>query len=65
VKSYLLSLFANRQFKLWRGTLDYVFVNEHVGVHDCRVILNQPAPHDPTLYPSDHVGLAATLELCA
>lgn len=62
-KSYVLSLIANRQFKLWRGTLDYIFVNARLRVRDCRVILNQSAPHDPTLYPSDHVGLAATLEL--
>lgn len=62
-KSYVLSLLANRQFKLWRGTLDYIFVNGRIRVQDCRVILNQPAPHDPTLYPSDHVGLSATLEL--
>lgn len=64
VKSYLLSLVANRQFKLWRGTLDYIFVNDRVQVQDCRVILNRPASHDPTLYPSDHLGLAATLEIC-
>lgn len=63
VKSFLLSLMTNHQLKLWRGTLDYIFVNSHIRVNDGRVILNQPAPDDPTLYPSDHVGLAATLEL--
>ncbi|MBF8284351.1 MAG: hypothetical protein HW378_3266 [Anaerolineales bacterium] len=28
------------------------------------LILNRPAPHDPTIYPSDHFGLAARLKLC-
>jgi hypothetical protein len=32
-------------------------------VVDCRVILDRPSPDDPTLYPSDHLGLAATLEM--
>lgn len=59
----LLSLIANRTLKPWRGTLDYVFVNDGVQVRDCRVVLNEPAPHDPSLYPSDHFGLMATLEL--
>jgi endonuclease/exonuclease/phosphatase family metal-dependent hydrolase len=63
VKSYALSVLANRRLKLWRGTLDYIFVNAPIRVRACRVILDQPAPHDPTLYPSDHLGLAATLEV--
>ncbi|MGH2523719.1 MAG: endonuclease/exonuclease/phosphatase family protein, partial [Anaerolineales bacterium] len=63
--SYLLGAMLNRSLKPWRGTLDYIFVNEHVRVGECSVILNQPAPHDHTLYPSDHFGLAATLELCS
>jgi endonuclease/exonuclease/phosphatase family metal-dependent hydrolase len=47
----------------WRGTLDYIFVNQHLKVIDCRVVLNQPAPGNPNLYPSDHFGLLATLEI--
>jgi endonuclease/exonuclease/phosphatase family metal-dependent hydrolase len=37
----------------WRGTLDYIFVTPGWKVRECRLILNQPAPHDPRLYPSD------------
>lgn len=59
----VLNLLVNRTFKPWRGTLDYIFVNQAVRVVDCNVVLNRPAPHDPTLYPSDHFGLAATLQL--
>jgi endonuclease/exonuclease/phosphatase family metal-dependent hydrolase len=59
----VMGMIANRSLKPWRGTLDYIFVNGGVRVRDCRVVLNEPAPHDPTLYPSDHFGLAATLEL--
>ena len=46
----------------WRGTLDYIFVNKYVRVVDCQVVLNRPAPIDPSIYPSDHFGLAANLE---
>jgi endonuclease/exonuclease/phosphatase family metal-dependent hydrolase len=49
--------------KPFRGTLDYVFINQLLRVHDCRVVLNQHAPRDPLLYPSDHFGIAAELEI--
>jgi hypothetical protein len=38
-------------------------VDPHLAVRDCQIILNQPSPTDPTLYPSDHVGLFATLAM--
>lgn len=48
----------------WRNTLDYIFVDHPaVRVLHCDVALNQPAPHDPALYPSDHVALLADLTL--
>lgn len=46
----------------WRGTLDYIFVNDRVQVRSCAVVLNQAAAHDATLYPSDHFGLCADLD---
>lgn len=33
----------------WRGTLDYLFVNRSVRVLDCRLILERPSPHNPTV----------------
>lgn len=62
VRHKVLNLVAH-QDPLWRGTLDYIFVNDGVNVKACDVVLNKPAPHDPTLYPSDHFGLTATLEI--
>ncbi len=47
----------------WRDVLDYIFVAGMIHVHECEVVLDQPAPHDSTLYPSDHVGLIAKLEV--
>jgi len=47
----------------WRGTLDYIFVNNGIKVKSCDVVLNQPALQDATLYPSDHFGLVAELIL--
>ena len=42
----------------WTGCLDYVFISgEEAGVNDARIFCNKAAAHDPTLYPSDHVGL--------
>lgn len=46
----------------WSGCLDYIFVSQAIGrVKDARTFCRRPAPDDPTLYPSDHVGLLATL----
>jgi endonuclease/exonuclease/phosphatase family metal-dependent hydrolase len=49
--------------KSWQGTLDYIFVDSSIKVLDCQIVLDQPAPDNPQIYPSDHFGLAATLEL--
>jgi endonuclease/exonuclease/phosphatase family metal-dependent hydrolase len=57
------NLIAYRQPEPWRGTVDYIFVDENFTVGACDVVLDQPAPDDPTLYPSDHVGLCAELVL--
>jgi endonuclease/exonuclease/phosphatase family metal-dependent hydrolase len=59
----LLRLFTNRQNGSWRGTLDYIFVSPDVRVVECEVFLDHPSPDDPTLYASDHLGVAATLEI--
>jgi endonuclease/exonuclease/phosphatase family metal-dependent hydrolase len=59
----LLRLFSNRPGDFWRGTLDYIFVSADVRVVECGVFLDRPSPDDPTLYASDHLGLAATLEI--
>jgi endonuclease/exonuclease/phosphatase family metal-dependent hydrolase len=47
----------------WRGTLDYIFVNRFLKVIDCQIVLDQPAPGNPDLYPSDHFGLLAILDI--
>jgi endonuclease/exonuclease/phosphatase family metal-dependent hydrolase len=43
--------------------LDYIWVRGAVRVVDCRLVWDRPAVDDPTLYPSDHIGLAAHLEI--
>ena len=43
------------------GCLDYVWVRGAVRVADARLCFDRPAVGDPTLYPSDHVGVAAHL----
>ena len=43
--------------------LDYIWYQGRVRVHSARVAANQPAPNDPTLYPSDHFALVAEVEV--
>jgi endonuclease/exonuclease/phosphatase family metal-dependent hydrolase len=59
----LLRLFSNTPGKPWRDTLDYIFVSPGVSVLTCDLFLDRPSPQDPTLYASDHFGLAATVAI--
>jgi endonuclease/exonuclease/phosphatase family metal-dependent hydrolase len=43
--------------------LDYIWVRGSVRVDDARLVFDRPHPDDQTLYPSDHFGLAARLEI--
>ncbi len=45
------------------GTLDYIFISKEWQVVEANLAFNQPDPHDPNNYPSDHLGLYAILEL--
>ena len=43
--------------------LDYIWVRGAVAVEDARLVFDRPAVGDPTLYPSDHLGLAARVRV--
>jgi endonuclease/exonuclease/phosphatase family metal-dependent hydrolase len=45
------------------GCLDYIWVRGSVAVEGCRLTFDRPAVDDPTLYPSDHIGLSARLAI--
>lgn len=45
------------------GALDYIFVSEQFRVHDAGLAFDHPAEDDDRLFPSDHLGLYARLEL--
>jgi len=45
------------------GTLDYIFVSPEFRVVDAGLAFDRPSPLDPNLYPSDHLGLYAVVEL--
>jgi len=47
------------------GCLDYIWVAGPIEVGSCRVTFDRPAAGDSTLYPSDHFGLAARLQIGA
>lgn len=60
VTRVVLPAFTHRRAP-WRTTLDYIFVDERVAVESCDVAFDVPLPGRPWVYPSDHLGLAATL----
>jgi endonuclease/exonuclease/phosphatase family metal-dependent hydrolase len=43
--------------------LDYIWIRGAIRATACRLVFDRPAADDPTLYPSDHFGLAAHLEI--
>jgi endonuclease/exonuclease/phosphatase family metal-dependent hydrolase len=43
--------------------LDYIWVRGAVRVESARLCFDRPAPDELTLYPSDHLGIAARLEI--
>lgn len=45
------------------SVIDYVLVDDHVEVVDAWLAFDHPAPTDPTLFASDHFGIAATLRV--
>ncbi len=48
----------------WSGCLDYIFLSPRLGtVCSAYIFCDQPAAEDDTLYPSDHVGLIAKIEV--
>ena len=48
----------------WSGCLDYIFLSAAVGpVRTARIFCDEPDDSDDTLYPSDHVGLLAEIEM--
>jgi endonuclease/exonuclease/phosphatase family metal-dependent hydrolase len=45
------------------GCLDYIWLSGPLHATACRLAFDRPAVGDPTLYPSDHLGLVARLEV--
>jgi endonuclease/exonuclease/phosphatase family metal-dependent hydrolase len=43
--------------------LDYIWLRGAVHVVDARLAFDRPDPLDPTVYPSDHLGISAHLEI--
>jgi endonuclease/exonuclease/phosphatase family metal-dependent hydrolase len=43
--------------------LDYIWLHGAVRVTAARLAFDRPDPEDPTIYPSDHIGISAMLEI--
>jgi endonuclease/exonuclease/phosphatase family metal-dependent hydrolase len=60
----VINVLTNRNISPWRGTLDYIFINQHIQLHNCELILTNSVPNNQQIYPSDHFGIAAELTIC-
>lgn len=47
------------------GCLDYIWVRGDISAQGCALAFDRPAVDDPTLYPSDHLGLQARIRIGA
>jgi endonuclease/exonuclease/phosphatase family metal-dependent hydrolase len=45
------------------GCLDYIWIRGEIRVDSARLVFDRPAVGDPTLYPSDDVGIVAELNV--
>jgi endonuclease/exonuclease/phosphatase family metal-dependent hydrolase len=45
------------------GCMDYIWIRGAIEVDSCRLAFDRPSVDDPTLYPSDHLGLTAQLRI--
>lgn len=45
------------------GCLDYIWLRGPLHAVTCRLAFDRPAADDPTLYPSDHLGLVARVAI--
>lgn len=63
LREFWYGIVRNYRLKPWRGTLDYIFINSYIDVLDCKVVLNTPADYHRRMYPSDHFGVLAVLQV--
>lgn len=47
----------------WSGCLDYIFISSNIGVVEASIFAKRAPEEQATLYPSDHVGLVAQLQV--
>lgn len=45
------------------GTLDYIFISDEWRVVQAGLAFDKPSPHNASMYPSDHLGLYAVLDI--
>ena len=45
------------------GCLDYIWVRGAISVGEARLVFDRPGPRRPDALPSDHIGIAARLEI--
>jgi len=53
---------SHKEWDRFDRCIDFIWVSESLRVKESALCFNQPASDDPTLWPSDHVGVWADLE---
>lgn len=56
-------LAQHRQNAPLHVTVDYIFVDPVIQVRECQIAFHRPDGRNPRVYPSDHFGLTAKLEV--
>ena len=56
-------LVQHRRITPLRVTVDYIFVDPAIHVRECRIAFHRSDAQNQRVYPSDHLGLMAELEL--
>ncbi len=46
-----------------KGTVDYIFVDPRLTTLECQVVLDKPDQANPLIYPSDHLGIYALIQV--
>lgn len=52
----------NKNDDVLRVTLDYIFTDPRLYIHDCKLAFDQPSQDNENIYASDHFGLYAQLK---
>lgn len=57
----ILGFLSSFRFRSWKGTIDYIFIDESINLISSEVVFMLPSKSNPNIYVSDHFGILAKL----